>query len=206
MDMKTVILLTLPIALLGSTIFNPAVYALDERKVLSRNYVGLGVEIYAPHQSYRGENITIRVRVEALEDVKNISVTLFIWSSKFEGQTPWGASFTVLEVTNFSGGTTKEEAYYITMPPDIDPGLTYGILFLDWSIYSSNSWENQWDKASFRATYIRNENYENLKIAYNSVLAELQNTRTLMYMFLAATATLTISIAYLARKKPKTKK
>jgi hypothetical protein len=92
-----------------STIFYPHVYADDERKVLSRNYVGIGVEVYAPYQCYPGKNITVRVRVEALEEVKNASVTLFIWSSKSEGNNPWGTSFTVLDITDFSTGTSKKK-------------------------------------------------------------------------------------------------
>ena len=81
--------LALPIFLLTSTFFNPVVYAVEERKVLSRNYVGLGIEVYAPYRCYPGQDITVRVRVEALENVKNASVTVFIWSSKSEGDNPW---------------------------------------------------------------------------------------------------------------------
>ena len=213
MKLKTILLVALPIFLLTLTVFNPVVYAAEEGKVLSRNYVGVGVEVYAPYQCYPGENIMVKVRVEALEDIKNASVTVFIWGSKSEGHNPWGTSFTVFDVTDFPNGTIKEEAYNVTIPQDIDPGLTYGILFLDWSIYRTPSWEDQWDKASFRGTYVKNRDYEDLQTGhselqdrYDSVLSNLQNTRTLMYIFLTTTLTLAISTAYFAKRNPRTKK
>jgi len=213
MRIKTNVLLFLPLFLLALTVFSLDIYAIGERKVLSRSYNGLEVEVYAPNQCYPNENITVRVRVEALEDVKNASVTLFIWSSKSGGQTPWGTTFTVLEVTNFPSGTSNEKIYNITIPSGIDPGLTYGILFLDWSIYRSPIWEGQWDKASFRMTYVKNNNYEELQTIYsdlqdkyNSVLGESQNIRTLMYLFLITTIALTFSTAYFAKRKPKGKR
>ena len=198
MKIASIVLLALPIFLLTSTVFNPVIYAVEERKVLSRNYVGLGVEVYAPYQCYPGETITVRVKVEALEEVKNASVTVFAWSSKSEGRNPWSTSFTVLDITDFPAGTTKEEAYNITIPSDADPGLTYGILSLDWSIYRMPSWEAQWDKASFRMTYVKNKDYEDLQTTHNSVLSDLQNTRTLMYIFLTTTIISAVSTVYFA--------
>jgi hypothetical protein len=202
MKVRIILLLVLPVFLLTSTVFNHVAYAVEERKVLNRNYVGLGAEVYVPYECYPSDTITVKVRVEALEDVKNASVTLFLWSSKSEGSNPWSTSFTVMDVTDFPKGTIKEAAHNITIPSDIDPGLTYGILFLDWSIYRQ-SWESQWDKASFRATYVENKNYEDLQVTYNSALAELQNTRTLMYVFLATAITLATSTVYFGKRKPK---
>ena len=201
MKMKTIVLLALLIFLLTSTILDLGVYAAEERKVLSRNYVGLGVEVYAPYQCYPGETINVRVKLEALEDVKNASVTVFIWGSKSEGHNPWGTSFTVLDITDFPSGTIKEETYNKTIPSDIDPGLTYGILFLDWSIYRISSWEAEWDKASFRMTHVKNKGYEDLQATYNSILNNLQNTRTLMYIFLTTTMISLASTVYFVRKK-----
>ena len=199
MKIKTIVLLALPIFLLTLTVSNFIVYATEERRVLSRKYLGLGVDVYAPYKAYPGETITVRVRVEALEDVKNASVTLFIWGSKSEGYSPWGTSFTVLDVSDFLNGAIKEEGYDIAIPSDVSPGLTYGILSLEWGIYGSSSWKQQWDKASFRVTYLRNKDYEDLQTT-------LQNTRTLMYSFLATTITLAILTTYFAKKKPRAKR
>lgn len=224
MKIKIIALLSLSIFLLTSTVFDPVVNAIEERKVLTRNYVGLGAEVYAPYQCYPGENITVRVRVEALEGVKNASITLFIWGSKSEGYSPWGTSFTVLDIEDFPKGTVQDNEYEVEIPLDIDPGLTYGILFLDWSVYIQSSWEDQWDKASFRLTYVNNEDYENLQTTYNDLLTtynnlqdkynstlndiqntrnDLQNTRTLTYVLLTTTIMLAISTTYFAKRKPK---
>lgn len=206
MKTEPMVLLALSIFLLTSTAFNPIVYAVEERKVLSRNYVGLGLNVYAPYQCYPGETIAVRVRVEALEDVKNASVTVFIWGSKSEGNNPWSTSFAVLDVTDFPSGTVKEEAYNVTMPSDIDPGLTYGILFLDWSIYRAPSWEYQWDKASFRATYMKNRDFENIQEMYTQLEMELNNSRTLAYFLSATSIAFAISAVYFAKKRKKTYK
>ena len=198
MRVKTIILLALPVLLLTSTVFNPIVYAAEERKVLSRMYVGLGVEVYAPYQCYPGETITVRITVEALEDVKNASATLFISGSKSEGYSPWDTSFTLFDVEDLSSGMVQNKTHDVAIPSDISPGSTYGTLFLQWSIYRNSSWEQKWDKPSFRVTYVKNKDYESLQTT-------LQNTTTLMYVFLATTITLAISTAYFARKKPKAK-
>lgn len=212
MKTKTAVLSALQILLLASMILNPFVQAVETRKVLSRNYVGLGVEVYAPYQCCTGENITVNVKVEALEDVKNMSVTLFIWGCKSEGYSPWGTSLTVLDVADLSKNMIHNTDYNVEMPRDLSPGLIYGILFLDWSVYRAPSWEEQWDKASFRATYVKDKDYEDLRTSYNelqgkyeSVLADLQNTKTSMYLFLATTIALTLFTAYFAKKKTKAK-
>lgn len=199
MKMKAIVELILLVFPLISLFFNPIVWAVEERTVLSRSYVGLGVEVYAPFQCYPGENITVKVRIEALENVKNVSVTLFLWGSKFEGANPWSTSFTVLDIADFPNGTIKEEAYNITIPSDIDPGLMYGLLSLDWSIYRASLWERQWDKASFRTTYVRNRNYENLQESYIQLENELHNTRIMAYIFLVGMIALAISTIYLAK-------
>lgn len=205
MKVRTILLFALLILILTFAVFDYVVYA-EERKVLSRNYVGLGVEVYAPYQCYPNDTIPVKVKIEALEDVRNASVTLFIWGSKSEGNTPWGTSFTVLDVTAFPSETTKEEEYNITIPSDVDPGLTYGILSLEWSVYIQPFWEDQWDKASFRATYVQNKDYEDLQTTHNSVLKELQNVRIITYALVATTIALAVSTAYLAKKKPKAKR
>jgi len=212
MRTKTTLLLALRILLLTSIVLNPLVQAVEKRKVLSRNYVGLGVEIYAPYQCYTGDNITFNVRVEALEDVKNVSVTLFIWGSKSEGYSPWGTSLTVLDVADLSKNMIHDADYNVEIPGDLSPGLIYGILFIDWSVYRTPSWEEQWDKASFRATYVKDKDYEDLRTSYNelqgkyeSVLVDLQNTKTLMYLFLATTIALTLFTVYFIKKKTNAK-
>ena len=212
MNKKTTVLLALRILLLTSIVLNPLVQAVEKRKVLSRNYVGLGVEIYAPYQCYTSENITFSVRIEALEDLKNISVTMFIWGSKSEGYSPWGTSLTVLDVADLSENMTRDTDHNVEIPRDLSLGLIYGILFLDWSVYRTPSWEEQWDKASFRATYVKDKDYEDLGTSYNElqgkyelVLGDLQNTKILMYLFLATTMALALSTVYFAKKKTKAK-
>jgi hypothetical protein len=176
-------------------------YANAQRQVLSRNYLGLGIDMYAPYQRYPGENISVRVRIEALEDVKNVSVTLFIWGSKSNGYAPWGTSFILLDVEDFPNNTVQDETYTVEMHLDLDPGLVYGILYLDWSIYRSDAWEHQWEKASIRLMYINNKHYEDLQATHNSILTELRNTKTLMYVFGVTTATLLVATLYLIFKK-----
>lgn len=213
MRLKTLILLALPFFLLTLMLFNSSVYAAEERKVLSRRYLGLGVDVYAPFQAYPGETITVRVRVEALEDIKNVSITMFIWSSKSEGYSPWGTSFPVIDVPDLSKDTVQETEYDAEIASDISPGLTYGILFLEWSIYLQPSWEDQWDKASFRATYVKNKDYENLQTThnelqgkYNSVLSDMQNFRMSTYLLLTTTIGLAVSAVYLTKRKPRLKR
>jgi hypothetical protein len=199
MKARNLLLLALPILLL-IPVFSLDAFASSEKKVLSRNYVGVKVEAYAPYDCYPGENISVRIRVEAQEEVKNASVTVFIWGSQSEDHNPWSASFVALDVEDLPIGMVKEKMHNLTIPSDIDPGLTYGILSLDWHVYRPPSWENQWDKASFRTTYVKNRDYENLQTTHDSVLNELGNIKTLTYALVAATIALAASTVYLAKK------
>lgn len=171
------------------------------------------MEVYAPFQCYPGDNITVRAKIEALEGVKNASVTMLLWGAKAEGHSPWGTSYSVIEVADFPAGSIEDKTYSIIIPSDIDPGLTYGMLSLDWSIYRSSSWEDQWDKASFRATYVKNRDYEELVKAYSelqsrhdSVLNDMQDAKTWTYALLVTTIALAVSTTYVATRKTYAKK
>lgn len=205
MTKRTIILTFALVLLLLATAFTTIGYA-EEQKVWSRKYTSMNVEIYAPLQCYPDQIITVKINVEPLENIKNISITILIWSTKSEGHEPWTASFFALVTPNLSGGEVRNETYGVRMPSDISPGLTYGTVSLEWSIYRTPSWEEQWDKGNFRMTYVKNKNYEDLQTTYNSVLTELQNTRTLMYALLVTTTALAISTVYLMMKKPKKQK
>lgn len=188
-----------------SASFNPIAYA-EEQKVWSHKYISLNVEIHTPYQCYPGQLITVRINVETFENINDISINILIWSSKSEGYDLWNASFFALVAPNLSSGEVRNETYEIGIPSDISPGLTYGIVTLQWSIYREPSWEEQRDQGNFRMTYVKNKNCEDLQTTYNSVLIELQNTRTLIYALLVTTTALAISTVYLMMKKPKKQK
>jgi hypothetical protein len=173
----------------------------EQQEVLSRNYVGIGVEVNAPPQCYPGENVTLNIKVKALEDIRNVSVSVFIWGSESEGLNPWSTSFTVLDVTDFPNGTTREETYNLAIPPKTDPGLTYGILFLNWSISRASLWQDQWDKVSFRATYVRNGEYEDLQAQHSQLEIDLSNSRVMAYILAATTIASAISGFYVGKKR-----
>lgn len=189
-----------PIAiLLLSTLFlavlpqNLLLYAVEERKTMSRRLTGIAAEIYAPYQCYPGDTITTRAKFEALEDVRNASVTVFILGSKSEGYEPWTFSFKFMDLEDLSNGTVRNEAYDVAIPADLSAGLTYGKTVFQWSIYRSPTWEQLSHEAFFSVTYVKNRDFE-----------DFQRTRTLMYTFLGSTAMLAIATLYLARKSRKT--
>jgi len=200
-------LLVLSALLSVSMIFNPVVCAEEQRRILSRNYLGLGLEVYAPYQCYPNESISVRVRVEALENLTNVSVTLFIWGSKSEGYETWSTSFAVLDTGALSKGEVSDAEHMVGIPADLSPGLTYGILSLDWSIYLQSSWEAKWDKASLRVTYVKNKDYESLETLcndlqakYDSAVRDLQSMRTMLFLFLGVAVTSAALTAFFAKR------
>ena len=48
-------------------------------------YEGMDLDIYAPYQGYAGQIITIRVRVEAKEDIHDIFIKISLYASKSAG-------------------------------------------------------------------------------------------------------------------------
>ena len=100
-----------------------------------------------------------------------------------------------------SNTTVHEESYDIEIPSDVDPGLIYGILALDWSVERGDLWEHTGDRASFRVAYLKNDAYEQLDADYNTLQRERQNMGTQLNLFIALSAILTISTAYLLFKR-----
>lgn len=175
-------------------------YAYDERNVLNRDYVGLRVEVYAPSQGYPGENVSVRIRLEALDDLRNVSATLFVWGSQSEGDSPWGVATEILDIAAFSNTTVHEDTYVVEVLSDVDPGLLYGILTLDWSVARGDVWEHTWDRASFRVTYLKNDVYEQLVADCTALQRERQTVGTHLNLFLAFSAILALTTAYFAMK------
>jgi len=104
--------------------------AAETHRVLRFTEEGLRVKVYAPYQAYPGDRITIKVSVEALEDLDDVTITIYIFGSKSEegkvGYDSWEDDIEVLEGEDMDEGDDVDEDYRRRMPSDSDPGLVYG--------------------------------------------------------------------------------
>ena len=186
----------------------PSVYYLE--------YGGLKIDIRAPIQSYPGENITVTVKAEAIPEiyVKYISITLY-------GALNATDKVTLREINHLQNSSflsSYEIQYNVTIPNEISPGLTYGLISCEWELMGS---PQKIPSSGFALTYIRNvdleelqSDFEKLNTTHHSLLQnyselesgsneELDSTRNLMYIFVVTTVVASITFIVLLMRKPK---
>jgi hypothetical protein len=189
----------------------------DSERVYDLEYGGLIVEIRAPLQAYPGDTITITVHAEAASgtplDVEYITVKLYGMLDATNNVTL--REINHLETTRFT--STYEIDYNITIPENMSPGLTYGIVSCKWEVMGS---PQKIPSSGFASTYIRNVDLEQLQTEYNqlnstyqtlvenytelesTLQVELDSTRNYMYIFVVTTVIAAITVVVLLMRKP----
>jgi len=148
----------------------PSINAAEPRLVWTFFWEGLNIEIYAPYQAYPNQTMTIRVMVEARENLQEVTVRLRIYGSKSEGYLGWFSSFYAFYNVDLSSGTVEDQYFNVSIPEDVDPGLVYSQTSCTWKVWRGSSWQGQSNDGVFRVTYLRNKPYENLQVAYNQLV------------------------------------
>lgn len=149
--------------------FSPIVKA-ETHLIWSFDWEGMDVEVYAPYQAYPGDTITIRVRVEAKEDLHDVYVTVWLYGSKSEGYGTWTKIIGVLDDVDLSTGVVRDQNFDVDIPSDVSPGLIYSHTYCNWKVWRWPSWRDRSLDNSFRVIYLKNKAYEDLQLAYNDLL------------------------------------
>ena len=158
---KIAILLVLVAVFLSSMPLSTV--AVDEvHRVWRIAYEGIEVSVYAPYEAYPGDRITVSVRVEALEELNDTDVTLWIEGSKSQGRDSWTSRRDVFEDFDLSEGASRTREYDVVVPSDLDPGLIYGRIVIGWKV------DHRYDDA-FNMVYVRNKAYEDLQVTYEGL-------------------------------------
>lgn len=204
--------------LLVTLVFSGIVQAAPEaaQSVYDLEYVGLKVNILAPKQAYPGDTIPVTVNAEAITPllVKYITVTLYGALNATEEITL--REITHLENTSFS--SSYEIQYNVTIPSDMSPGLTFGIISCEWELMGA---PQKIPESGFALTYVRNVDLEQLQTEYaqlnatyqsllqnqtdleSNLQGEVDSTRNLMYIFVATTIVASVTVLVLLMRKPK---
>jgi len=148
----------------------PSVNAIETRLVWTFFWEGLNVEIYAPYQAYPNQTMTIRVRVEARENLQEVTVRFRIYGSKSEGYLGWFNVFYAFQNVDLPSGNVEDQNFNVDIPEDVDPGLVYSQTSCTWKVWRESLWKSQSNDGVFRVTYLRNKPYENLQVAYNQLV------------------------------------
>jgi hypothetical protein len=186
------------------------------KSVFDLEYGGLKINILAPIQTYPDENITISIKAEAITEifVKYIHI-------KIDGMLNATNNITLSEINhleNSSFSSFYNRNYTISIPNNLAPGLTYGILSCEWELMGS---PQKIPESGFALTYIKNVDLEQLEAeykilnaTYNSLIQnyteleldiqeDVDNSRNLMYVFIATTIVASITVFVLLTRKPK---
>lgn len=168
----------LSMAFLSFLAFSPVATAAETRRVLRLyRYEGIDIRVYAPYQAYPGDRITIRVIVTALEDLEDVTVTIYVFGSKSDaegrvGYDSWDDEIGVLYMDRLDEDDRVDEYYRLRVPSDSDPGLVYGLIDCAWRVYRTLGWEDRSYRDAFTITYLRNKDYEDLQVDYSDLLDE----------------------------------
>ena len=188
----------------------------DIKSVFDLEYGGLKIDILAPIQTYPGENITISVKASAITEifVKYIHF-------KIDGMLNATNKITLCEINhlkNSSFSSFYNHNYTVSIPNNLAPGLTYGSLTCEWELMGS---PQKIPESGFALTYVKNidleqlqSDYKTLNATYNSLLhnytelelnlqEDVDDSRNLMYVFIATTVVASITVFVLLMRKPK---
>jgi len=188
----------------------------ETQSVYYIEYGGLKIDIRAPDQAYPGENINVTVKTEAVVPqiyVKYINVDLY-------GVVNATTEVILDNITHLKNSSlsSHEVQYNITIPDNICPGLTYGIITCEWELMGA---PQKIPSSGFALTYIKNVALEQLQVEYDELNAthqsivqeynelksdlneESDSTRNLMYVFIATTVVASITVVVLLMRKPK---
>jgi len=158
--------------------------ATESRLIWTFYWEGLDVQIYTPYQAYPNDTMTIRIRVEARQELQDVTVRFRIYGSKSQGYLAWFNSFYALQNVDLSHGVVEDQYFEVGIPEEVDPGLVYSQTSCSWKAWNESSWQDQFRESDMRAcTYLKNKPYEDLQVAYNQLLADynslLSNYNTL---------------------------
>lgn len=146
--------------------------ATESRLIWTFYWEGIDVQIYAPYQAYPNDTMTIRIRVEAREELQDVTVHFKVHGTRSEGYRSWYDYFYALQNVDLSHGVVEDQYFEVNIPEDVDPGLVYSQTSCSWKTWNGLSWQDQLNEGVFRVTYLRNKPYEDLQVAYNQLLAD----------------------------------
>jgi hypothetical protein len=183
--------------------------------VYNIEYGGLKIDITAPVKAYPGENINITVISETITQIYIEYIYIKIY-----GLVNATTEIALADITHVEGSSENnhEAKYNITIPDNISPGLTYGMINCEWDFMGA---PQKIPSSGFVMTYINNvaletlqadfeelstvhqaivQNYTELESEYDQ---EVGSTRNLVYVFVATTVVAAITVFVLLMRKPK---
>jgi hypothetical protein len=195
----------------------------EMHSVYDNTYGGLHIIVVAPVEAYPGENITVTVKTN-VSDVQQIYVNYF--NLKFRGAVNTTTILTFEQIMHLTNVfiSSNETQYNITIPDNISPGLIFGEISCEWKALGVSF---EIPSSGFALTYIKNialeqlqaeynelnathqsmlQNYTEMESTYNQLesdIKDVENTRTLMYIFIATTIVASITVVVLLMRKPK---
>jgi len=191
------------------------------RQVWGFSHEGLNLSIYAPYQAKAGDSIAIRVRVEAQEDLRDVTIYVELRGSKEHGYDRWYQGWWPLSDVELSSGVVRDDTISISIPSDVDSGLIYGLVSCSWKSYEGwlTGWVDRYYENSINVAYLTNlldeyndykashshtnDEYNDLMSKYKSLTSELGFSKTLNYILIATTAVFIVTTVYSAVRKRK---
>ncbi len=141
----------------------------------------INIKIEAPFQAYPNETMTIRIRVEAKKDLRDVTVHFKIYGSESGGNITWLRRLEALTDRDLLRSGTVEDQYFdVDIPEDVDPGLLHGHVSCSWKVQHDSTWQEQIidDECVHRVTYLRNRPYEDLQVAHSQLQADYDSLQT----------------------------
>jgi len=170
---------------------NSIARAAEEHHPLWRaSLTGLLVKAYGLWQCYPGEKVCIDLVVKAQEDVRNMSMDVYVYGYMSEGYAYWDFAYpSFLDSLDLLKDDEHVYTCDVLIPHEVSPGLTYAKIGIYWSVYRQPFWVEHSEVGYFRTMYLKNKQYE--------------TTTMLTYGLLISTVALSISNVYLFAKSRK---
>jgi hypothetical protein len=194
----------------------------NTQNVYRLEYGGLRVNIIAPIEALPGDNITVTVKTDAAEHIYINYLTVELY-----GMVNATDKVYLAQIQHLSNSALPSYVvnYNVSIPNDISPGLTYGVITCSWTM---DGVALNIPSSGFALTFIKNVALDNLQVEYDNLNAtyqsfvqnytelettytqletdlteEVGSTRNLMYVFVVTTAVAAVTVFVLLMRKPK---
>jgi hypothetical protein len=196
--------------------------SVETQNVYNFKYGGLRINIIAPVEALPGDNITVTVKMDATGDIHIDYLTVELYGMLNATDKVYLAQ--IQHLSN-SDVTSYVVNYNVSIPDDLSPGLTYGVVTCSWTM---DGVALNIQPSGFALTFIKNVALENLQVEYDNLnstyqsfvqnYTELETTytelesnlneevgsaRNLMYVFIVTTVVAAITVFVLLMRKPK---
>lgn len=155
----------------------------EENEYMTWGYVhgGIKIQCFAPIEAYPGDTLTIKVRIEVYETIRDFYLWIIIFGIEefdeaINDYVIWSSDYLTLNYVELSSGVIRNEEFKVQTPFELEPGMVWGFFDVWWCDKYGGWWYlPPYGTVAFTVTTLKDKTFEDLQKAYNELLARYED-------------------------------